>query len=92
MKIGIITGASSGLGREFALQAFEYYDLDETLLIDKGETITFDSTLGRDEVPGIYTVKIADTANGKVTAGEAGDPASRQQCGSRVSGRLREGR
>ncbi|MBO7403585.1 MAG: S-layer homology domain-containing protein, partial [Clostridia bacterium] len=47
---------------------FEYYDLDETLLIDKGETITFDSDLGRDEVPGIYTVKIADAANGKVTA------------------------
>lgn len=47
---------------------FEYYDLDETLLIDKGETLTFDADLARDEVPGIYTVKIADTANGKVTA------------------------
>ena len=47
---------------------FEYYDLDETLLIDKGETLTFDSDLGRDEVPGLYTVKIADVTNGKVTA------------------------
>ncbi|MBR4185919.1 MAG: S-layer homology domain-containing protein [Clostridia bacterium] len=47
---------------------FEYYDLDEVLLIDKGETITFDADLDRDEVPGLYTVKIADTKNGTVTA------------------------
>ena len=47
---------------------FEYYDLDQTLLVDKGETLIFDSDLARDEVPGIYTVKIADTKNGKVTA------------------------
>lgn len=37
MKIGIITGASSGLGREFALQAFEYYDLDELWLAARRE-------------------------------------------------------
>ncbi|MBQ3707595.1 MAG: S-layer homology domain-containing protein [Clostridia bacterium] len=47
---------------------FEYYDLDEVLLIDKGESVTFDSDLDRGEVPGLYTVKIADTKNGKVTA------------------------
>ena len=37
MKIGIITGASSGLGREFALQAGTYYELDELWLVARRE-------------------------------------------------------
>ena len=37
MKIGIITGASSGLGREYARHAFENFGLDELWLIARRE-------------------------------------------------------
>lgn len=37
MKIGIITGASSGLGREYARHAFEQFELDELWLIARRE-------------------------------------------------------
>ena len=37
MKIGIITGASSGLGREFVRHVFSYYELDELWLAARRE-------------------------------------------------------
>ena len=37
MKIGIITGASSGLGREYARRAFEEFTLDELWLVARRE-------------------------------------------------------
>lgn len=37
MKIGIITGASSGLGREYARHAFEAFALDELWLVARRE-------------------------------------------------------
>ena len=37
MKIGIITGASSGFGAEFARQIDKEYDLDELWLVARRE-------------------------------------------------------
>jgi short-subunit dehydrogenase len=39
MKVGIVTGASSGIGREFACQIQNAYDLDEIWLIARREEL-----------------------------------------------------
>ena len=41
-KIGIITGASSGMGREFALQMSDYDDIDELWLLARRKSRLYD--------------------------------------------------
>ncbi len=53
MKVGIVTGASSGIGREFAVQIQKEYDLDEIWLIARSEDKLAETSAALKQAKGI---------------------------------------